>query len=121
MKTRRTYRAAAAACAMALAVGVTASAADAKTLRFTTQLPAKNFATQNAAQFAQCIADGSDIEIEIYDSAQLYRDKEVPQAVSSGAIDMGMTTTKIDNINNDNKYNNDDKDKDKNKDNEDHS
>ena len=93
MKTRRTYRAAAAACAMALAVGVTASAADAKTLRFTTQLPAKNFATQNAAQFAQCIADGSDIEIEIYDSAQLYRDKEVPQAVSSGAIDMGMTTT----------------------------
>ena len=93
MKTRRTYRAAAAAFAMALAVGVTASAADAKTLRFTTQLPAKNFATQNAAQFAQCIADGSDIEIEIYDSAQLYRDKEVPQAVSSGAIDMGMTTT----------------------------
>jgi len=91
MTTSRTYRATAAACAMALVVGVTASAADAKMLRFTTQIPAKNFATQNAAQFAQCIADGSDIEI--YDSAQLYRDKEGPQAVSSGAIDMGMTTT----------------------------
>lgn len=93
MKNFRTYKATAAACAMALAFGVTASTADAKTLRFTTQLPAKNFATQNVAKFGECIAAGSDIEIEIYDSAQLYRDKEVPQAVSSGAIDMGMTTT----------------------------
>ena len=80
------------ACALALTMGVSATAAE-RTLRFTTQLPAKNFATLNAAEFGQCVADKTDITIEIYDSAQLYRDKEVPQAVSSGAIDMGMTTT----------------------------
>ncbi|MBV1896242.1 MAG: TRAP transporter substrate-binding protein DctP [Rhodobacteraceae bacterium] len=79
--------------ALTLSVGLAASAASAKTLRFTTQLPAKNFATLNAIEFTQCVAAGSDIDIEVYDSAQLYRDKEVPQAVSSGAIDMGMTTT----------------------------
>ncbi|MBV1868567.1 MAG: TRAP transporter substrate-binding protein DctP [Marinosulfonomonas sp.] len=80
------------ACALALTMGVSASAAE-RTLRFTTQLPAKNFATLNAVEFAQCVGEKSDITIEVYDSAQLYRDKEVPQAVSSGAIDMGMTTT----------------------------
>ncbi|GEM_PF-4791184 len=76
---------------MVLAVGVTASAVDAKTLRFTTQLPAKNLATQNAVQFAQCSADGSDSEF--YDCGQLYRDKEVPQTASLGTIDTSMTTT----------------------------
>jgi len=80
------------ACALALSLGTSASAGE-RTLRFTTQLPAKNFATLNAVEFTQCVADKSDITIEVYDSAQLYRDKEVPQAVSSGAIDMGMTTT----------------------------
>jgi len=80
------------ACALAMTMGMSASAGE-RTLRFTTQLPAKNFATLNAVEFTQCVADKSDITIEVYDSAQLYRDKEVPQAVSSGAIDMGMTTT----------------------------
>jgi len=73
-------------------MGMSASAGE-RTLRFTTQLPAKNFATLNAIEFTQCVADKTEINIEVYDSAQLYRDKEVPQAVSSGAIDMGMTTT----------------------------
>jgi len=85
--------------ALALTVGTFAlglaqsPAADAKTLRYTTQLPGKNFATKNAASFIQCVGDKTDIKIELYDSAQLYRDKEVPQAVASGAIDMGMSTT----------------------------
>ncbi|MBV1863176.1 MAG: TRAP transporter substrate-binding protein DctP [Rhodobacteraceae bacterium] len=78
--------------ALAMAMGVSATAGE-RTLRFTTQLPAKNFATLNAVEFTQCVAANTDINIEVYDSAQLYRDKEVPQAVSSGAIDMGMTTT----------------------------
>lgn len=80
------------ACVLATTMGMSASAGE-RTLRFTTQLPAKNFATLNAVEFTQCVAGKSDITIEVYDSAQLYRDKEVPQAVSSGAIDMGMTTT----------------------------
>ncbi len=69
------------------------SSVEAKTLRFTTQLPGKNFATKNAVQFIKCVGDQTDIKIELYDSAQLYRDKEVPQAVASGAIDMGMSTS----------------------------
>ncbi len=81
------------ACALALTIGLPAASVEAKTLRFTTQLPAKNFATKNAVEFTQCVAGKTDINIEVFDSAQLYRDKEVPQAVSSGAIDMGMTTT----------------------------
>ena len=32
------------------------------------------------------------IEVQIYDSAQLYKDKEVPQAVGSGAIEMGVAS-----------------------------
>jgi len=80
------------ACVLATTMGMSASAGE-RTLRFTTQLPAKNFATLNAIEFTQCVADKTEINIEVYDSAQLYRDKEVPQAVSSGAIDMGMTTT----------------------------
>jgi len=80
------------ACVLATTMGMSASAGE-RTLRFTTQLPAKNFATLNAVEFTQCVAGKTDITIEMYDSAQLYRDKEVPQAVSSGAIDMGMTTT----------------------------
>ena len=34
----------------------------------------------------------SDITVEIYDSAQLYKDKEVPQAVGSGAIEAGVAS-----------------------------
>ena len=85
--------------ALALAVGAfTLGAAQApatagQTLRYTTQLPGKNFATKNANAFIKCVADSTDINIEMYDSAQLYKDKEVPQAVASGAVDMGMSTT----------------------------
>jgi len=91
-KLNKALMASVGACALAVTMGMSATAGE-RTLRFTTQLPAKNFATLNAVEFAQCVGDKSDINIEVYDSAQLYRDKEVPQAVSSGAIDMGMTTT----------------------------
>ena len=37
-------------------------------------------------------ATNGEIRIEIYPSAQLYKDKEVPQAVSSGAIEMGVAS-----------------------------
>ena len=34
----------------------------------------------------------ADIVVEIYDSAQLYKDKEVPAAVGSGAIEAGVAS-----------------------------
>ncbi len=66
----------------------------ATTLRITLQLPLKSHLGQNLLLFEKKVeeASGGDIQIEIYPSAQLYKDKEVPQAVSSGAIEMGVAS-----------------------------
>ena len=68
------------------------SAAEAKTIRVTLQLPLRNILGQNLVAFKEIVERDSngDLKVEIYDSAQLYKDKEVPQAVSSGAIEMGV-------------------------------
>ncbi len=82
--------------AAALAVGlVIGGAAQAQTtLRITLQLPIKSHLGQNLLQFEEEVekASNGEIQIEIYPSAQLYKDKEVPQAVSSGAIEMGVAS-----------------------------
>ena len=65
-----------------------------KTLRITLQLPIKHHLGQNLLDFKKEVetkTNGS-LKIEIYPSAQLYKDKEVPQAVSSGAIEMGVAS-----------------------------
>jgi C4-dicarboxylate-binding protein DctP len=64
------------------------------TLRITLQLPLKSHLGQNLLVFKQEVERESkeDIKVEIYDSAQLYKDKEVPQAVGSGAIEMGTAS-----------------------------
>ena len=41
--------------------------------------------------YVEAVSNG-EIAVEIYDSAQLYRDKEVPAAVGSGAIEMGVAS-----------------------------
>ncbi len=66
---------------------------NAANFKYTTQLPQKNFQVQNILEFSKCVAEKSDITIDVYDSAQLYRDKEVPSAVASGAVELGMSTT----------------------------
>jgi C4-dicarboxylate-binding protein DctP len=64
------------------------------TLRITLQLPLKSHLGQNLVMFKNEVEKESkgDIKVEIYDSAQLYKDKEVPQAVGSGAIEMGVAS-----------------------------
>lgn len=65
-----------------------------KTLRITLQLPIKHHLGQNLLNFQEEVereSNGS-LKIEIFPSAQLYKDKEVPQAVSSGAIEMGVAS-----------------------------
>ncbi|MEJ1995314.1 MAG: TRAP transporter substrate-binding protein DctP [Limibacillus sp.] len=64
------------------------------TLRITLQLPLKSHLGQNLLLFKEEVEknSGGDIEVQIYDSAQLYKDKEVPQAVGSGAIEMGVAS-----------------------------
>lgn len=83
------------AAALMAAVGFsgTAQAAD-LTLRISLQLPMKSHLGQNLLMFKNEVEEKSngDIEVQIYDSAQLYKDKEVPAAVGSGAIEMGVAS-----------------------------
>ncbi|MXN66183.1 C4-dicarboxylate ABC transporter substrate-binding protein [Stappia sp. GBMRC 2046] len=77
-----------------LALSVTAALAEKTTLRISLQLPMKSHLGQNLQLFKDEVEKNSngDITVEIYDSAQLYKDNEVPQAVGSGAIEMGVAS-----------------------------
>lgn len=63
-----------------------------RTLRLSLQVSAKHPIGANIVFFKEQVEKASDgkLKIEIYDSAQLYRGNEIPQAVGSGAIDMGL-------------------------------
>ncbi|ASP35152.1 TRAP transporter substrate-binding protein DctP [Labrenzia sp. VG12] len=80
----------------ALAVGLTAGSALAAdtTLRISLQLPLTSHLGQNLQLFKEEVEKNSngEIAVEIYDSAQLYKDKEVPAAVGSGSIEMGVAS-----------------------------
>ena len=68
--------------------------ADDVTLRISLQLPLKSHLGQNLVMFEKEVEEKSagEIDVQIYDSAQLYKDKEVPAAVGSGAIEMGVAS-----------------------------
>jgi C4-dicarboxylate-binding protein DctP len=80
------------AAALTLA-GLAADAAE-TTLRITLQLPMKSHLGQNLALFKDEVesASNGEIEVQIYDSAQLYKDNEVPEAVGSGSIEAGSVS-----------------------------
>lgn len=80
--------------ALLLSAAGTASWAADTTLRISLQLPLKSHLGQNLILFKDEVEknSGGMIEVQIYDSAQLYKDKEVPQAVGSGAIEMGVAS-----------------------------
>ena len=84
------------AAGMALTMGFAAAQAVAAdvTLRISLQLPMKSHLGQNLQVFKDEVEAKSngEIAVEIYDSAQLYKDKEVPAAVGSGAIEMGVAS-----------------------------
>jgi len=77
----------------ALILATTAQAADV-TMRITLQLPLKSHLGQNLLMFKKEAEakSGGEIEVQIYDSAQLYKDKEVPAAVGSGSIEAGVAS-----------------------------
>lgn len=80
--------------AVTLALGTLAADAAETTLRITLQLPLKSHLGQNLVLFKDEVeaASNGEIAVEIYDSAQLYKDNEVPQAVGSGSIEMGVAS-----------------------------
>ena len=73
-------------------VAGTAQAAD--KMRISLQLPLKSHLGQNLLVFEKEVEARTSgaIDVEIYDSAQLYKDKEVPAAVGSGAIEAGVAS-----------------------------
>ena len=80
----------------AIALGALAASAGQsyaeRTVRLTLQVPTNHPVGQNIVFFKETLEkiSGGEISVELYDSAQLYKGSEVPQAVSSGAIDMGL-------------------------------
>ena len=81
------------ATAVATALAIPAFSADV-TMRITLQLPMKSHLGQNLLLFKEQVEAKSngDIEVQIYDSAQLYKDKEVPAAVGAGSIEAGVAS-----------------------------
>ncbi len=81
----------AAAVTLAAAMAPMTATAD-ETLRISLQLPLKSHLGQNLLLFKEEVEKNSDMTVEIYDSAQLFKDKEVPEAVASGQIEMGVAS-----------------------------
>ncbi|MFK8079200.1 MAG: TRAP transporter substrate-binding protein DctP [Granulosicoccus sp.] len=75
------------------ALSTSTQAADV-TLRVSLQLPLTSHLGQNLSMFESEVEEKSngEIDIEIYDSATLYKDKEVPAAVGAGSIEMGVAS-----------------------------
>jgi len=66
----------------------------AEKMRISLQLPLKSHLGQNLLMFEKEVESRTNgaIDVEIYDSATLYKDKEVPAAVGSGAIEAGVAS-----------------------------
>lgn len=63
-----------------------------RTMRMTVQVGANHPIGANTHFFAEELnrISGGEMTVEVYDSAQLFKGQEVPQAISSGAIDLGI-------------------------------
>ena len=63
----------------------------ATTIRVTLQLPETHSLGQNWLAFKEIIEreSGGELELQLFPSAQLYKDKQVPEAVGSGAVEAG--------------------------------
>ena len=77
--------------AVALAVGLAPAASFAETIRVTLQLPETHSLGVNWNDFASMIEEksGGELKVQLFPSAQLFTDKEVPGAVGSGAVEAG--------------------------------
>ena len=72
-------------------VGMSSALNAAKTMRVTLQLPISHSLGKNWQEFKKLVEKGTNGEVKvlIFPSAQLYKDKQVPGAVGSGAIEAG--------------------------------
>lgn len=81
-------------CTTAIMAAMATGAAATEKMRISLQLPLTSHLGENLVLFEKEVEarTGGAIDVEIYDSAQLYRDKEVPAAVGSGAIEAGVAS-----------------------------
>lgn len=72
-------------------VMLAASANAETTIRVTLQLPDKHALANNWREFGKIIEEksGGELKMQLFPSAQLFKDKEVPGAVGSGAVEAG--------------------------------
>ncbi len=80
---------------LAAAIAIASSAAQAETtIRVTLQLPESHPLGVNLNAFKKIVETESkgELKVQIFPSAQLYKDKQVPEAVGSGAIEMGTAS-----------------------------
>ncbi len=77
-------------CAGTMAFGGAMATAE-TTIRVTLQLPKTHSLGQNWLDFKALIEakSGGELQLQLFDSAQLFKDKEVPEAVGSGAVEAG--------------------------------
>ena len=75
----------------ALSMAFSASLLADTTIRVTLQLPETHSLGQNWQDFANIIEEksGGELKVQLFPSAQLFKDKEVPGAVGSGAVEAG--------------------------------
>ncbi len=90
MNIRKTAIAAVAAAAFSVA----SFAASAETIRITLQLPETHPLGVNLNAFKEIVEKESngELKVQLFPSAQLYKDNEVPQAVGTGAVEMGTAS-----------------------------
>jgi len=81
-------------CTAAAIAALSTSAVAAEKMRISLQLPLTSHLGENLVLFEKEVEarTGGAIDVEIYDSATLYRDKEVPAAVGSGSIEAGVAS-----------------------------
>jgi C4-dicarboxylate-binding protein DctP len=77
----------------ALLLGTSFVAQAETTIKVTLQLPATHSLGKNWLAFKEIIEkeSGGDLKLQLFPSAQLYKDKQVPEAVGSGAIEAGTS------------------------------
>ncbi|WP_137702581.1 TRAP transporter substrate-binding protein [Marimonas lutisalis] len=81
-------------CGAAMLAVLGTSAFAQEKMRISLQLPLTSHLGENLVLFEKEVEARTNgaIDVEIYDSAQLYKDKEVPAAVGSGAIEAGVAS-----------------------------
>ncbi|MEL7253220.1 MAG: TRAP transporter substrate-binding protein DctP [Pseudomonadota bacterium] len=77
--------------AAAAAIALAPAVASAETIRVTLQLPETHSLGVNWMDFASIVEErsGGELKVQLFPSAQLFKDKEVPGAVGSGAVEAG--------------------------------